>query len=200
MSGIILAGSNYTYEGNIINNEAHGKGTFYYANGDKYIGECKFGKLDGFGIYYYKNESKYTGFFSVGKLHGIGTYEDSLNIYKGTWRNDKKHGMFYRTQKNTYSTFIQKWIRGKLITSNKTQYIRPDALQTIKNNPINKPKKYQITYKGHEKKCMACIENHINATNTACGHVVMCFDCLNKCESCPICRSPIEQIIRLFIS
>jgi hypothetical protein len=200
MNGIILLKSNYTYEGNIIDNEAHGKGVFQYANGDKYCGECKFGKLDGFGKYYYKSKAQYTGFFSFGKIHGVGTYEDSINIYKGTWRNDKKHGMFYRTIKNIFKTFIQKWNKGRLVKSEPCQYIQPDALQTTKDNPIRRVKKYQITYKGTEKKCMGCYDLSCNTVNDICGHVVMCYKCLSKCERCPICRAPINKLIRLFIS
>ena len=200
MNGIILENSNYTYEGNIINNEAHGKGVFYYTNGDKYIGECKFGKLDGFGEYHYKSGSIYTGFFSFGKIHGIGTYEDSTNIYKGSWRNDKKHGMFFRTQKIRNETYLQKWNKGKLISFTKTQYIQPEALRTARENPLKQPKKYQITYKGNEKKCIGCYDKPTNSTNDVCGHVAMCHDCLSKCDRCPICRAPIGNIIRLYIS
>jgi hypothetical protein len=200
MNGVILLKSNYTYEGNIIDDDAHGKGIFYYANGDKFVGECKFGKLDGFGTYYYKSGAKYVGFFSFGKIHGVGTFEDDINIYKGTWRNDRKHGLFYRTIKSTETTFMQKWNKGRLVSSTVCQYIQPIALQTTKVNPSKSPKKFQITYKGNEKKCMACCEKPCNCTNEACGHVIMCYDCLNKCQRCPICRVTINKIIRLFIS
>lgn len=200
MNGIILLNANYTYEGNIVDNEAHGKGVFRYANNDKYIGECKFGKLDGFGKYFYKSGAIYTGFFSYGKMHGIGTFEDQVNIYKGQWRNDKKHGLFYRTQKSLFQTFIQKYNRGKLIKSEICQYIQPSALQTSKVNPIKSQKKYQVYYKGNEKKCMGCSDKPSNSTNVSCGHVIMCYDCLSKCDRCPICRAPTEHIIKLFIS
>ena len=200
MNGIILSNSNYTYEGNIVDNEAHGKGVFQYANGDRYVGECKFGKMDGYGKYTYRTSPTYTGFFSFGKMHGIGTFEDNINIYKGTWRNDKKHGIFYRTQKQLFQTFAQKWNKGKLVKSERIQYIQPDALRTVKDNPIRVPKKYQTSYRGTEKKCMACLDKPSNATNINCGHVMMCYECLTKCDRCPICRAPIEQIIRLFVS
>lgn len=200
MNGIILSENNYTYEGTIINNEAHGKGTYLYKNGDKYIGECKYGKPDGFGKYLYKSGSMYLGYFSYGKIHGVGTYEDTNNISKGSWRSDKKHGLFYKTKKDLCKTFMQKWNRGKLIISEEVQYIQPSALITTKQNPKNIPKKYQITYKGVDKKCMACCDKPTNAINDVCGHVTMCYECLCRCDKCPICRAPIRKIIRLFIS
>lgn len=200
MKGIILLKSNYTYEGDIVDDEPHGIGTFEYANGDRYQGECKHGKPDGYGTYYFKSGSRYIGFFSYGRLNGIGTYEDDRNIYKGTWRSDKKHGFFYRTNKIKFDTYMQKWIKNKLINNYQIQYIQPDALRTLKTNPNKKQKKYQISYKGKNKQCIGCYENSTNATNNKCGHVVMCYECLEKCESCPICRSPIETVIKLFIS
>lgn len=200
MNGLILLNANYTYEGNIANGEAHGKGMFNYVNGDRFVGECKYGKHDGFGKYYYKSGAVYTGFFSFGKLHGVGTFEDETNIYKGSWRGDRKHGMFYRTKKHAFETELQKWRKGKLVQTESVQYIQPAALQTIKENPLRFAKKYQITYKGNEKKCIGCCAKCANSTNDGCGHVVMCDECLGKCDRCPICRAPIGKLIRLFIS
>jgi hypothetical protein len=199
MRGIILVRSTYTYEGDIIGDEPHGKGRFDYANGDRYIGECKLSKPDGYGVYYYKSGAKYTGFFSDGKIHGIGTFEDSKNVYKGSWRNDRKHGMFWRTQKLRYQTYLQKWKRGKLISFIERQYIRPECLQTTKQNPIKKQKTMQIAYKAREKTCIACCAKPTDAVNTGCGHVAVCYDCLLKCDRCPICRCPIKELIRLYV-
>lgn len=200
LQGVFLSRSNFTYEGSILNNEPHGKGTFIYANNDKYIGDCKFGKFDGFGIYEYSNGAKYTGFFSYGRFHGIGTFEDDVNVYKGTWRNDRKHGQFIKTCKETFETYQQQWRKGRLQSSTKIQYIQPLALLTIRNNPRNLPKKQQVRYKNTSKKCIGCCDNDTNATNSSCGHVAMCHVCLLKCDSCPICRAPIDTIIKLFLS
>ena len=201
MKGIILLDHNYTYEGDIVDKDPHGKGIFNFTNGDRYVGECKFGKPDGFGKYTYKTGSTYTGFFSYGKINGIGTYEDNKNIYKGTWRGDKKHGLFYRTsKKGDYVTYLQKWKKNRLIEFDKIQYIRPEALQTIKKNPAKQEKKYQIRFKGNTKECMICLSKPASSTNDKCGHVVVCGECLKKCNQCPICRCPIGNIIELFIS
>mgnify|MGYP001599792926 FL=1 len=198
--GIVISYANYTYEGDIIDKDPHGYGIFKYANGDIYKGHCKYGRPDGFGLYMYKSNAIYTGFFSGGKIHGIGTFEDLKNIYKGTWCNDKKHGMFYRTNKINYKTYLQKWIKGKLIKYHIIQYIQPNALQTTKQNPCNAKTKHQKEFKGCEKKCMLCCEKFINAVNDLCGHVIGCSECLKKCNTCPICRAPIKNIIKLYLS
>lgn len=200
MKGIIILKSNYTYEGDILNTNPHGKGIFTFSNGDIYKGDCKYGKLDGFGIYRYNSGGTYTGFFSYGKSHGIGTYEDKKNIYKGTWRCDKKHGTFYRTRKKDYTTYIETWIKNKLYKTKEIQYIVPENLQTTKKNPFNKKNKKRILYKGNNRQCIGCENNSINSTNDKCGHVSMCYECLHKCKKCPICRCPIGKIIKLYIS
>lgn len=193
---------NYSYEGDLRNDEPHGYGVFYYKNNDQYIGECKFGKKDGFGIYYYarllNTTATYTGFFLNDKMNGIGTYEDEFNIYKGTWRNDKKCGTFYRTNKRISETYLQEWRNDKIISTKVVQYIQPSALRTTKENPKKQPRQHQVKYKGVEKKCIGCYHQSANAVNVSCGHVIMCFTCLSKCEKCPICRVSNEQIIRLY--
>jgi hypothetical protein len=201
MEGIVIISDNYTYEGGIENNFPHGNGMFEYSNGDVYTGECAIGKLDGFGTYVYKTGEKYTGFYSFSKMNGIGTFEDATNIYKGHFRFDMRHGRFYKTNKILHKTKAQLWCRGKLISSKDCQYIPPSSLQTYKANPLNTPKKYQVSYRGDaNKKCIACYDRCANSTNVNCGHVSMCYDCLCKCDKCPICRSPMTNILKLYVS
>jgi hypothetical protein len=204
MNGFIIYTNNYNYEGNILNNLPHGKGIFYYSNGDKYFGECKIGKPDGFGKYFYNNGDIYKGFFSNGKMNGIGTYESYKYVYKGQWREDKKSGNFIKTNKHKNTTYVQRWVDNIKVENKLIQYIQPNALDTYKYNPIYKNKKYQKKYrnteKNVEKKCVACFINSMNATNISCGHISMCYECLSKCDKCPICRINITNIIKLYVS
>lgn len=201
MKGLLFLSNNYTYEGTIQHNEPHGFGTFYYVNGHKYIGYCAFGKPDGFGTYYFNTTTTYTGYFSYGKFHGVGTYESPKTISKGQWRNDKRHGYFLKTNKETCSTSRQLWIKDSHKMEEPIQYIQPSALQTTKDNPIKSKKINQIQYKATPKKCIACDAAYMNCCVANCGHVCMCYDCLIKCNGhCPICRGPIDRIIKLYIS
>jgi hypothetical protein len=43
------------YEGQFVNHNREGKGTFYYKNGDRYEGDWNVDKREGKGIYYYKD-------------------------------------------------------------------------------------------------------------------------------------------------
>jgi len=201
MKFILILSNNYTYEGTIQHNEPHGYGTFNYANGHKYVGYCALGRPDGFGEYYYSETTKHTGYFSFGKLHGIGTHENTKFISKGHWRVDKKHGYFLKTDKENCTTVRQLWVKDKLKAEEPIGYIQPSALVTTKDNPLKRPKIFQISYKAVEKKCIACGEMPMNATIANCGHVCMCSDCLGKCDGrCPICRGPIDRIIKLYVS
>lgn len=197
--GIVILQDNYTYEGHLRNKEPHGIGTFRYAKGDVYRGMCRWGKPDGFGEYSYKSGGKYKGYFSYGRLHGVGTYEDKKNIYKGNWRCDKKHGTFYRTSKIVKKSFVQDWRKGKLIKYKPIDYVEPKSLITTRHAPGRMIKKKE-PYKGVGKTCVACCINVPNATNDLCGHVVMCEECLSKCNRCPICRKAMGKIIKLYIS
>jgi len=200
MNGILILSNNYTYEGTILYNEPHGHGTFNYNNGDRYVGDCQFGRSDGYGVYYYKLGQKYTGYFSFGKFHGIGTYEDDKYIIKGSWRVDKKHGHFIKTNKIEQNSFRQLWIKNKLKTEEQITYIQPAALTTVKENPNKSKKKYQSKYYGNPHKCIGCMDKIASVINSACGHVCMCYECLKKCEKCPICRCDIANIIQIYVS
>lgn len=190
----------YTYVGDIQENLSHGKGTYNFTNGDKYVGESKNDKIDGFGTYEFANKSKYTGFFTYGLFNGMGTYENNKIITKGTWRLDMKHGIFIKTYKEKFKTFAQKWESDELIESKEIQYTNPDLLYTTRENPKNSPKIKGIKFKGVEKKCIGCYQSTVSACMVRCGHVAMCYDCLNKCDCCPICRAPKSKILHLYIS
>ena len=201
MRGILILSNNYTYEGDIRHREPHGYGVFTYLNGHKYVGYCALGRPDGYGAYYFNDATKYTGYFSCGKFNGIGTYENDTIVSKGHWRDDLRHGYFLETNKLTYKTKRQLWVKNNLKAEESIQYMQSAALQTTKDNPIKKPKKHQNTYKALDKKCIACNIEPMNAAVANCGHVCMCHSCLLKCgDKCPICRGIIDKIVKLYVS
>lgn len=201
MSGILVLSNNYTYDGEIYYNKPHGYGTYQYENGDRYIGQNQFGKKDGFGKYYFNNGASYEGYFSYDDFHGIGTYENATYITKGSWRRDLKHGTFITTNKLTETTMLQLWLKNQLKKEEPHQYVQPSALKTIKDNPHKLPKKTQKGYHGSTAYyCIGCTSKPVAAANASCGHVCMCYECLAKCEKCPICRCTIDKVVRLIIS
>jgi hypothetical protein len=89
------------YEGDIQGAEAHGTGTFYAANGDKYIGSWKNGSQYLHGERIYNDHFKYEGMFNDGLFHGTGRYIFPDNaIYEGNFEkfSFKGHGKFKNSQ------------------------------------------------------------------------------------------------------
>ena len=77
-----------------------GQGTFYYFNGDRYVGKWKRDKPEGAGIYYYTNGDRwlsyrlisfrFEGTFSAGKYKGKGIFfYGSLNKYEGDFTDGR---------------------------------------------------------------------------------------------------------------
>ena len=54
--------------------------------------------------------------------------------------------------------------------------------------------------------CTVCYENPIDSALVQCGHMCMCYECSlivkgpsqNNSGPCPICREPIEKVLRIF--
>ena len=177
-----------------MGSEPHGVGNIIYANNDRYSGTFFYGKFDGYGTYTYDDGSSYTGFFSYGQYNGTGTYENDDIILQGEWRNDKKHGGFFITNKKKFTTSRQIWVDDRRVSNIPMQYMAPNMLRT-ENKPSMIRKEPTLN---HDKKCITCIENAADATNNLCGHVCMCYGCLMKVDECPICRCPINLVLKLY--
>ena len=81
------------YEGELKDDEPHGKGELTTSSGDKYIGDFQNGKKHGEGLLIKNNGNKYEGSFKNSKAHGLGK---SINIsgdkYEGDFIDGKRHG------------------------------------------------------------------------------------------------------------
>lgn len=58
--------------------------------------------------------------------------------------------------------------------------------------PLAKIKQYS--------ECVLCNENPLNCANIRCGHVATCIDCMKKCASCPMCRGPVDNYIKIHVA
>jgi len=102
------------YEGDLKDDEPHGKGTQFYQNGDKYIGDFKNGLKHGHGMYYYANGDKYSGKFEFDEFSGYGIYTSIIGeTYKGNFKDGKK----YQNDEIEIPRNIQGGIDGCLIVS-----------------------------------------------------------------------------------
>jgi hypothetical protein len=62
------------YEGQVFQDQMHGRGIFTSSQGYFYTGEFKYGKPSGLGKLVYDNEDQYEGSFVNDMLHGKGKY------------------------------------------------------------------------------------------------------------------------------
>jgi hypothetical protein len=94
--GILTDGDDLVlYSGSFSDGKFNGLGTFFYGNGDKYIGMWKEGLFHGPGTYISpSSNSSYDGEWQAGQRHGnmgVQVYKDG-SFYAGSWRFGGKHG------------------------------------------------------------------------------------------------------------
>ena len=102
------------YVGEFSDGLFYGEGTYTSASGDKYVGEHKNHLRNGQGTYTYSSGDKYVGEYKNGKMHGQGTYSFANgDKYLGEYKNGKMHGQ------GTYSfasgsKYLGKYKNGKM--------------------------------------------------------------------------------------
>jgi hypothetical protein len=86
-----------SYEGDVVQGQAHGYGVYYLDNGQKrYEGEWKHDIADGKGVVYHSNgRPSYQGYFKNNLAHGAGKIfnEEGVLIYNGMLSRDHRHGI-----------------------------------------------------------------------------------------------------------
>ncbi len=113
---VIQYSANGRYEGDWVNENANGKGIFYYLSGSKYDGDWLNGKMNGKGIYYYSNGNKYVGSWLSNKRNGEGIfYHSNGDRFVGEWKMDFKHGKGVMFFAHNNSFVKQNWKNGKII-------------------------------------------------------------------------------------
>jgi len=48
--------------------------------------------------------------------------------------------------------------------------------------------------------CNVCMSAEANTAIIPCGHTVACVRCLERLDNCPVCRKPIERLLRIYRS
>ena len=105
---------------------SNGYGTYYFNNGDKYIGEFKNSQFNGYGSYFYSDGDKYIGEWKNGKYNGQGMHTYDGEIVNGIWRNDK---LILRNNKDSTLFLSNK----NQVTSTSTKK-KTETKKEIKNN------------------------------------------------------------------
>lgn len=83
-----------TYEGESnINLVPHGKGTYFYKNGDIFSGTWHNGIREGYGCMTYTSGERYSGEYHLSLAHGQGKYEfQNGDVYQGGFKQGRMHG------------------------------------------------------------------------------------------------------------
>lgn len=190
---LTITTSSYVYVGDTFKDMPHGHGVYQFTNGDVYTGDSNYGMRDGYGVF--KSDAyTYEGFFSNNLQHGIGTYY-ATNCNKGPWRCGKRHGM--HTVNCAGKTYKKLYIHDICIDSIEIQLIPNCKLKTHRIHP-KYLKHTQHIYKG-DAQCLCC-DNPAHSCNVVCGHVCLCYNCALVTEYCPMCRAPMDNIIKLYTS
>ena len=104
------------YEGQMFQDQMHGRGIFTSSQGYVYTGEFRYGKPNGRGKLVYDNGDKYEGSFQEDMLHGQGKYYYANgDFYQGEFLNDLPHGqgVYVLENGNIYSGT---WEQGGLVS------------------------------------------------------------------------------------
>ena len=104
------------YEGQMFQDQMHGRGIFTSSQGYTYSGEFRHGKPHGLGKLVYDNGDKYEGSFLDDRLHGHGKYNYANgDWYQGEFQNDLPHGqgIYILANGNVYSGV---WEQGGLVS------------------------------------------------------------------------------------
>lgn len=91
--GTFIYANGDRYEGDWIHNKKHGVGTYTFSNGDVYDGQFKSGVKHGSGVYRYAIGEVYHGDYANNLMEGTGTYkyQDGAK-YEGEFKANAKHG------------------------------------------------------------------------------------------------------------
>ena len=115
--GNYIWGTNYEYQGELLDNKLNGKGVLIY-NNEKYEGQFNNNKFHGLGKYTFKDGSIYEGDFVCGIKKGKGKYQrmDGF-LFDGEWDNNLPHGQGTITYGNI--ELKSNWRNGKMVDTPK---------------------------------------------------------------------------------
>ena len=122
LNGIVIEKyiDNSVFEGEYLNNEKYGIGTYKWKNGNKYIGDFKNNKMEGYGVFYYQDGRIYEGEWLNNKMNGIGKLITNNKENFALWENSKRKKkynnlkFFEKIKKNEKIKFYEKFYTLKI--------------------------------------------------------------------------------------
>lgn len=127
----------------------------------------------------YANGQTYSGPLRCNLRHGSQgkmVYQNG-DTYEGEWAGDEQHGQGTFVQKRTGNKYVGGFMNGKRWGKGTTSWEVADEEADL---------------------CQICYGEEIDALFFDCGHVCSCVECAKQCESCPICRRSVRQVVKMY--
>lgn len=132
-----------------------------------------------------QNGDEYCGPLIAGqKSGGKGkmTYQNG-DTYDGDWLDDMKHGQGEFLEKRTGNKYVGGYENDKRWGKGVTYWEQADQQAAL---------------------CQVCYFEEVDALFYRCGHVVACYACARQCaqdsNGCPVCRKPVEAVVKMYRS
>ncbi|KIX07530.1 uncharacterized protein Z518_02183 [Rhinocladiella mackenziei CBS 650.93] len=147
---------------------------------DYYRGHLVNGRFHGENsLWISSNGNTYEGPLVCNQKCGKGgkmTYQNG-DTYEGEWDDDERHGQGTFVEHRTGNKYVGGFEYGKRWGMGTTYWKVADEQADL---------------------CQICYSAEKDALFFDCGHVCSCVECARQCESCPICRRSIKQVVRMF--
>ncbi|MCJ1399523.1 hypothetical protein MMC11_002725 [Xylographa trunciseda] len=149
-----------------------------YFGKDYMDAESKFGRFHGQCVDVRCSGDAYVGNCVSGTYSGAGTmYYTNGDTYSGEWADDLPNGEGKMVYAKTGNSYTGGWRNGKRHGKGVMYFeVADEDLET----------------------CRICYEGPIDALFYRCGHVVACEQCAKQVEVCPICRTPVGAVVKIW--
>ncbi|MCJ1387759.1 hypothetical protein MMC18_000602 [Xylographa bjoerkii] len=149
-----------------------------YFGKDYMDAEIKSGRFHGQCVHVKSIGDAYIGNCVSGTYSGIGTmYYTNGDTYSGEWADDVPNGEGKMVYAQTGNTYTGGWLNGKRHGKGIMYFeVADEDLET----------------------CRICYEAQIDAVFYRCGHVVACEECAKQVEVCPVCRTPVGAVVKIW--
>ncbi|MCJ1248551.1 hypothetical protein MMC30_005769 [Trapelia coarctata] len=120
----------------------------------------------------------YFGNIVLGMISGPGTmYYANGDDYTGDWADDLPNGQGQMVYGKTGNTYMGGWKNGKRHGKGTMHFEVADEDLEI---------------------CRICYELEMDALFFRCGHVVACEECARQVKDCPVCRKPVDAVVKIW--
>jgi hypothetical protein len=107
---------------------------------------------------------------------GIMYYANG-DTYTGNWENDQPEGHGKMEYGKTGNTYVGGWQAGRKHGEGITKW-------KVSDEDLNL--------------CRICFEAEMDAAFIRCGHMTACEECARQVKDCPVCRRPIDAVLKIW--